>query len=190
MLAASSLPGDLRAFVEAVVGSDRRAPALRPGRTEYRTETVPDVYFATLGPDQGPGSGPYVDGTFYALRTTELDRDAMPVGVSVERADDRSFAVTVAPSAAGDEPEFEGQIELEAAGALPSVLWLPTEAGRVRLESDAYGDLRWRTDDGIGDRFLEDVHAELWPDESISATYRVPDDVRGATTHLNALPKS
>lgn len=175
----ASLPADLGRFVEAVVTSDRRAPALRPGRTEYRTDAIPDAYVGTLTPDQGPGSGPYVDvdGTFYALRATELNREAMPVAVSVERAGDRSFAVTVEPSAAGDKPAIEGRLELEAAGALPSVLWVPTDDGLVRLDSDASGDLPWRFAEEPGERYLDHVHAELQPDESLSATYRVPEVV-------------
>lgn len=186
VLAATSLPTDLRRFVEAVVASDRRALVYPPLRSEYRTDQIPDAYFDRLGPDQGPGSGPYVDldGTFYAFRVTEIRREKIPIAISTAVVDERSFEVTITPSQEGSKPAIEGPVELESAGALPSVLWIETTSNRYLLDSDAYDDISWSDPEGSTDeqRRIDNVErTEVPPGEALSATYRVPDAVPAGT---------
>jgi len=182
VLAASSFPPPLRRFLEAAVASDRRAPVTRPDRTEYRTNTLPASYGDHLGPEHGPTFGPYVDlgGTLYAVRATEIRRDAMPIAVSAAVAGPRSFTVTVEPSSAGAKPAVDGPIELQSPGALPSVLWVKAGSERHLLDSDAYGSTWW-SDGSRGERIEETAEASVAPEGDRSATYRIPAAVPGGT---------
>lgn len=186
VLAATSLPAHLRRFVETVVASDRRALVYPPLRSEYRTDEIPGAYFDRLGPDQGPGSGPYVDldGTFYAFRVTEIRRGKIPIAVSTAVVDERSFKVTITPSEEGSKPVIEGSVELEGRGALPSVLWIETMSNRYLLGSDAYDDIRRSEPEGSNgeQRRIDNVErTEVPPGDELSATYRVPDAVPAGT---------
>ena len=179
---AADLPGDLRRFVERAAASTRRVPTLQPGASERRVDAVPEAYWERLSDERGAGAGPYVDldGTKYATRVTEVHHDAVPLSASVAATGDRSFEVALTPSTAGAKPAFDGPLELEGRGALPSVLWIEPPGGRVLLESEAHDAVRW-TREGAGggvERRVENlVRRDLFPDGTLAATYRVPDAV-------------
>ena len=190
VLDASSLPEDLRAFLRRVVESERRAPAHPPGRTEYRTDEVPDAYFDRFRSDEGSPIGPFaaLDGHIYAFRLEESRRERLPVEVSV--AVDRSrespaFTLSVAPSETGAQPPTEAGVELEATGALPSILWVHADGERHLLPSDAYESVNWVATDGSSasvDRRARNVARErIGRDGTLSATYRVPEGVPAGT---------
>jgi hypothetical protein len=187
VLEAGSLSGSLRQFLSAAVRADARAPVYSPLRTEYRADQVPDAYFERY---QVPGDrNPYVrlDGTVYAFRLWPVAPERVPADVSVAPGpeapgDERSFVLTVTPSARERKPDVD-RVELETAGALPSVLWLETGDGRVLLPSDAYDDVEWeRAESGPVDKRVGNVaRVELASGESVSATYRIPGDVPAGT---------
>ncbi len=186
IIGAEELSTDLREFVEAVVASNRRAAMYSPMESEYRTDTIPPAYGSRLSYEHGPGSGPYVtlNGTHYAIRVTEIPREKLPVEVTATSVGERSFSVTVQPSDAGPKPSIEGQVELEARGALPSVLWIQTNSDRYLLESDSNENIRW-TDSAVSDgperRIRNIARTEIPPDGQVAATYRVPADVPAGT---------
>lgn len=176
ILAAESLPADLRRFVEDVVASARRALVYSPEVSEYRTDEIPASYFERLD----TADRPYVDlgGTVYEFQTMEIHRDLIPVAVSAATAGPRSFTVAVEPSEAGPKPAVEGSVEFESAGALPSVLWVETESDRYLLDSDAYGDERWRESGAVERRVRNVAHESVVPGTPpIEATYAVPEAI-------------
>jgi hypothetical protein len=181
VLAADSLPHDLREFVEAVVTSDRRTLVYPASRTEYRTDDLPAGYDEHLGPSQGPGSGPYVEleGTMYAFRATEVHREHIPLEVSVASAGPDAFELAVAPSQAGSKPAVDGPVEVEATWSVPGPLWVHAGEDRHRLDrvetiiTDPAGD----DATPVGD----EETVSLRPVEELVATYRVPSAVPPGT---------
>jgi hypothetical protein len=195
VLDSESLDGALRAFLRRVVESNRRAAVHEPELSEYRTDEVPAAYADRLRPESG-GIGPFVDidGTKYIVRLEEPRRDRLPVAVSASpETDDDSlaFRLVLEPSEAGQKPTVRDGIELEATGALPSVLWIEPDGDRQLLPSDAYDSVRWEPPEESAtapstasdvDRRARNIDREFLPlEETLSVTYRIPDSVPAGT---------
>jgi hypothetical protein len=181
VLAAAELPAELRRLVETVVTSDRRRLVYPDTRTEYRTDDLPPSYGEYLGPDQGSGSGPYVelDGTMYAFRVTEINREHVPLAISAMPNGAETFELTIAPSEAGSKPTIDGPVEIESTWAVPGPLWIHADGDRYRIE---------RVDAVVRDLAAEDAsaveEAEMVPvpaDGGLIATYQVPADIPPGT---------
>lgn len=180
VLRADALPGDLRRFVRTVVTSDRRALVYPASRTEYRTDELPAGYDAHLGPDRGPGSGPYVEqgGTMYAFRVTEVRREHVPLGVAVASAGPDAFELTVAPSEAGPKPAVDGPVAVASTWSMPGPLWVHAGEDRHRLDL-VEAVIRGPDDEA---RFVENAETASIPvGGALSATYRVPPAVPPGT---------
>lgn len=176
-----SLPIDLREFVESVVASDRRTLVYPTSRTEYRTNDLPSGYDQHLGPDQGPGSGPYVEikGTMYAFRVTEIRREHVPLDVSVRAAGSDAFELTVAPSEAGSKPAIDGPIEVESTWSVPGPLWVHSDGTRHRL--DRVETVLKHQEDGESRPVTDAETVSIPADNELMAIYRVPAEVPPGT---------
>lgn len=178
---AASLPDDLRAFVEAVVASDRRTLVYPDTRTEYRTDDLPAGYDEHLGPDQTTGSGPLVElgGTVYDIEAIEVRREHVPLTVAVAAAGEDAFELTVAPSEAGGKPAIDGPVDLEATWAVPGPLWVLADDARHRL--DRVETVIRRPADEAATAVEDAETLSIRPDEELAATYRVPPAVPPGT---------
>lgn len=178
---ASSLPADLREFVEAVVASDRRTLVYPASRTEYRTDDLPTEYDEHLGPAQSPPSGPLVEvgGTMYDIEAVTVRREHVPLAVSVMPADTDTFELTVATSEAGQKPAIDGPVEVEATWSVPGPLWVHAGEDRHRLDRV---ETVLRGSAGDDSSPVEDAETVSIPaDGELTATYRVPGDVPPGT---------
>lgn len=181
VLPVETLPTDLRRFVRAVVTSDRRTLVYPAYRTEYRTDDLPAGYDEYLGPDQGPGSGPYVelDGTMYAFRVTEISRMNIPLGVAVAAAGPDAFELTIAPSEAGTKPAIDGPVEVASTWSVPGPLWVHSGEDRHRLDRI---ETIVRDPSEEATHLVEDAETVSVPAEGeLLATYSVPAEVPPGT---------
>lgn len=187
-----SLDEELLRFLKTAVASERRAPLHHPFRSEHRADRVPETYFDQFERPDGSHRNPYgkLDGTVYEFEITEIERSKLPVDVSVQAipSDNKStFSVTITPSEAKSKPAMRGAADFETRGALPSVLWVETDADRYLLSSDRYDSIKWESSGGSrndGEQIRNLDQASLSLNDELSATYRIPDSVPAGTYNV------
>lgn len=184
---ASEMDSELRSFVTTAVNSDRRAPALDAGRTEYRTDELPSSYGKTLAARPNDEGGPFVriDGTVYSLDVWSKGAEQYPIELAVDVRSDGTgrpaFAVTVT---ATDDGPAERRVGLESPGVLPSVLWARLGTERVRLETPNRDGLEWVDEAGDHRQIGNRAQRSLRIGKSLETTYEVPESLPDGAYHL------
>ncbi|WP_311172270.1 hypothetical protein [Halobellus ordinarius] len=188
IVAWESLSEPVRRLLTRTIDSDRRAPALPPEWSEYRTDDVPAAFWERLQGEEGVSDRPYVkfEGRMYSVRAQETRQGRLPVELTASTAadvDEPAIVVRLSPSTSGDHPPLDDGLELEARGAVPSVLWLQTPTGRRLLPSDAYESVSWEpAEEGSVDRRIRNIdRASVSGDDALSTAYRIPDAVPAGT---------